>query len=197
MSKAIALVLIAFLFFSCTSFIYYPNGANAPLLQEKNELQINAKIKGLGGDIQGAWAFSDHFATQLNVNVLDVFGTEMGISHNSGQYYGEAAIGYYTHLAPRFVFEAYLGSGLGSTFSKNLDTDVLRVTNYHKVYAQVDMGFVSRNFKIGLAFREALVNAYKTKYNGVTTTDQYVDTFFEPVLFMAFKPGFLTHNFLQ
>ena len=178
-------MLVAFLFFSCTSFIYYPNVANTPLLQEKDELQINAKIKGLGGDIQGAWAFSDHFAAQLNINILDVFGTEMGTSHNSGQYYSETAIGYYTNIAPQLVLEAYLGAGLGATFSNNLDLNVLRVTNYHKIYTQVDIGFVSKNFKIGLALREALVNAYRTQYNGVATTDRYVDTFFEPVIFMA------------
>ncbi|GEM_PF-1124024 len=185
MKKALLLIFIVSLFFSCTSFIYYPNGINAPLLQEKDELQVNLAIKGLGGDIQGAYAFSNHFSTQLNINMLDVFGNEFGVAHNSGQYYGEAAIGYYASITPGFVFEAYLGTGHGTTFFRNTNTDVLRTTDYHKIYAQLDAGFRTKNFKIGLAFREAFVNAYKEKIDGVVTGDQYMDTFFEPVIFMA------------
>ncbi|MCK5816367.1 MAG: hypothetical protein KAH15_00035 [Candidatus Marinimicrobia bacterium] len=185
MKKAILLIFIVSIFFSCTSFIYYPNGVNAPLLQKKRELQINAAIKGLGGDVQGAYAFSDHFATQFNINVLDVFGTELGVSHNSGQYYGEAAIGYFTSVRPKFVFEAYLGTGHGTTFFKNTNTDALKTTNYHKIYTQIDVGFCTNFFKIGIAIREAFVNAYKTKIDGIVTGDRYLDTFFEPVIFMA------------
>lgn len=185
MKKALLLIVVVSFFFSCTSFIYYPNGVNAPLLQEKNELHVNLAIKGFGGDIQGAYAFSDHFSTQLNINLLDVFGTELGVPHNSGQYYGEAAIGYFTSLSPKFVVEAYIGTGHGTTFFRNTDTDVLRTTSYHKIYAQVDAGFRTRNFKLGIAMREALVNAYRTKINGASTTDKYIDTFFEPVIFLA------------
>ncbi|MEA2077425.1 MAG: hypothetical protein U9O95_05345 [Candidatus Marinimicrobia bacterium] len=185
MKKTLLFIVVVFSFFSCTSFIYYPNGANAPLLQEKNEIQVSAKIKGLGGDIQGAWAFSDHLATQLNINFLDVFGTEMGVSHNSGQYYGDAAIGYYTSINPKIVLEAYLGTGHGTTFFRNTDTNILRTTDYHKIYAQIDMGFRTKNFKIGLALREAFVNAYRTKIDNVITGDQYIDAFFEPVIFIA------------
>lgn len=185
MKKFFILLLIVPFFFSCTSFIYYPNGANAPLFKEKGEMQLALGIKGLGGDIRSAYALSDYFAMQINANFLDVFGTEFGVAHNSGQYYGEGAIGFYKPLSERFIFEGYLGTGLGTTFFRNTEIDYLRTTNYHKIYAQLDVGFRSKYFNIGLAIREAFVNAYCTKINGVITGDQYVDTFFEPILFLA------------
>ncbi len=188
MKKALILLLIIPLFFSCTSFIYYPNGANAPLFKEKGETQLALGVKDLGGDIRSAYALNNWFAVQVNANLLDVTGTEFGIAHNSGQYYCEGAIGFYKPLSERFVFEGYLGSGLGTAFSRKTETDYLRTTNYHKVYAQLDIGFRSKYFNIGLAVREAFVNAYRTKVNGSITGDQYIDTFFEPILFLALGP---------
>ena len=56
MKNTILFVVIAALFLSCSSFVYYPNGANAPLLTQKDDVQIAVGIKGFGGDIRSAYA---------------------------------------------------------------------------------------------------------------------------------------------
>ena len=182
------LLLIISFFFSCTSFIYYPNGANTPLFKEKGETQLALGIKSLGGDFRSAHALNNWFAVQVNANLLDVLGTELGVAHNSGQYSCEGAAGFYKPIFERFIFEEYIGSGLGTTFFRNTETGYLRTTNYHKIYAQLDIGFRSKYFNIGLAVREAFVNAYRTKVNRSITGDRYIDAFFEPILFLALGP---------
>ena len=185
MKKTILFVVIAALFLSCSSFVYYPNGANAPLLTQKDDVQIAVGIKGFGGDIRSAYAVSDKFGIQLNANLLNVTATEFGVEYRNGNYYGEAAFGYFKEIAPRLVFETYAGVGAGitSAVSQNLATNTQTTVGYQKIYLQQDIGLNFKNLKFGLAVRE--VNASKTKIDGVDQNIQQMDVFIEPILFLA------------
>jgi len=184
--KKIILPALAVLFlFSCSSFIYYPNGVNAPLLSEKKEMQFAAGIKGFGGDIRSAFALTDHLGLQLNANILNVTNTELGTRYRNGNYYGEAAVGMFTPLRPRLVLEGYLGAGSGISFSEDLDRNSLRTTNYNKLYLQQDIGFRTRYFDAGIAVREAFVDAWRTRIDGVDQEERAMDVFIEPLIFLA------------
>ena len=185
MKNTILFIVIVALLLSCSSFVYYPNGANAPLLTQKDEIQLAVGIKGFGGDMRSAYAISDKFGIQFNANLLNVTATEFGTEYRNGNYYGEAAFGYFKKMAPHVIFEAYLGAGTGRSLSENLNNGILRTTNYSKLYLQQDIGLRYKNLDFGLAVREAYVNASKTKIDGVDQNIQQVDIFIEPILFLA------------
>lgn len=185
MKNTVLIIVIAVLLLSCSSFVYYPNGVNAPLLTHKDETQISIGIKGFGGDIRTAYAVSDKFGVQLNANLLNLSATEFGTEYRNGNYYGEVALGYYKEMVPHIVFEAYLGAGTGKTISDNTTSSTLRTTDYSKVYLQQDVGLHYKNIDFGLAIREAYVNASKTKIDGVDQNIQQMDIFIEPILFLA------------
>lgn len=189
MKNTLVLLLVVLLLISCSSFVYYPNSVNSPLLSEKNEMKFSAGIKGFGVDLRSAYAINDQIGVQINANAINIENTEtiFGVStdYRNGNYYGEAAIGYFNEIIPRLVFEAYAGTGIGRSFSRNLDFDELRTTMYSKLYLQQDIGYKSKIFHVGIAFREAFVNAYQTKINNIDQNISAFDFFFEPVIFLA------------
>jgi hypothetical protein len=154
-------------------------------LTEKNEAQIALGIKGFGGDLRSAYALTDNIGLQLNANLLNITNTELGTEYRNGNFYLESAVGYYKELVPKLVFEAYLGAGLGRSMAHNLNTGSIRTTDYSKIYLQQDIGFRSKYFDIGIAVREAYVNAYRTLRDGVDQDNESMDIFIEPILFLA------------
>ncbi len=189
MRKTLLFLIPVVLLFSCSSFVYYPNGVNAPLLTEKSDTQISLGIKGFGGDIRSAYAIKDHIGIQFNANLLNVENTEtiFGVStdYRNGNYYGEIAGGYFNEIIPKLVIEAYLGSGMGQSFSKNLYSGSIRKSHYAKVYLQQDIGFHGKIIDIGIAFKEAYVNVYKNTIDGVDQGVSAGDLFFESFLFLG------------
>lgn len=185
MKKFMFLFIPVFFLFSCSSFIYYPNGVNAPLLSEKKEIQLSAAVKGFGVDLRSAFALSNHIGLQLNANTINITNTELGTRYRNGNYYGEAAIGIFTSPRPRLVIEGYLGTGSGISYSKNLDMNSLRTTNYNKLYLQQDIGLRTRYIDFGFALREAFVDAWETRINGVDQEERAMDMFIEPLMFLA------------
>ena len=189
MKKAVLLIIAVTLLFSCSSFVYYPNGINAPLLTNKHETQLSIGIKGFGGDIRFAHALADHWGMQVNANLLNVEHNEtiFGVSTNyrNGNYYGEIAGGYFTEIIPKLVLEAYLGAGTGQTFSKNLDNESIRRSNYSRLYLQQDIGLRTKIIDFGLGLKEAYVDVYKTYVDGVDQNVSGSDFFFETFLFLG------------
>lgn len=189
MKKTLLFLISVILLFSCSSFLYYPNGVNAPLLTEKNDAQVSLGIKGFGGDIRSAYAFSNHLGVQFNANLLNVENTEtvfdVSTDYRNGNYYGEIAGGYFNEIIPKLVVEAYIGTGAGQSFSENLNNGQIRRSNYSKIYLQQDIGFHSKIIDVGLAFKEAYVNVYKTYIDGMDQNIAGSDLFFESFLFLS------------
>lgn len=186
MKKALLLVIVLSLFFSCSSFMYYPPAANAPLFTEKDELKISAGLKGYAGYVRSAYSFSDHFAFQLNANLLNLKVTELGTEFLNSSLYTETAIGVYFPFAQHFIAECYLGGGLGLTSADNLTNDILTLRNHGRLYLQGDIGYRSTYFETGLVLREALVAVYKERIDATVTANQYLDSFLESLVFVAF-----------
>ena len=189
MKKTLLFIIAVTLLFSCSSFVYYPNGVNAPLLTEKNEAQVSLGIKGFGGDIRSAYAIGKHMGIQLNANLLNVKSTEtisdVSTSLRNGNYYGEFAWGYFNEIIPKLVLEAYMGAGTGQSFSKNLNNGSLRTSNYSKIYLQQDIGFHGKIIDFGLAVKEAYVSVFKNYIDGVDQGVFGSDFFIESFLFLG------------
>jgi hypothetical protein len=188
MKKTVLLIICLFLLASCSSVIYYPNGVNAPLLKEKDDIILSGAIKGMGIDLRSAYAMTDHFAVQFNANALNFESVELGREYRSGQYYAETAAGFYKPLSSALILEGFFGAGLGQSFSRNLDTDVLRSTDYFKIYLQLDAGFRWRFFHLGLAAKEAVVLAAAPRFDGIVAEAPKTDLFFEPFLLLGIGP---------
>ncbi len=187
MKKALLLIFVVSLLFSCTSFIYYPNGANAPLLERKNDFQLGLGIKGASGYVRFAYAITDHLGVQLNINYLNINNPDAGTDRRNSNYYAEAAVGCLRPLQKNFILEGYVGYGHGGCSSIDLvevASDIIR-SNHYKIYAQVDAGFKWKYFNFGLVLREAYINVYQTQINGSVSTTPQMDFFFEPIFFMG------------
>ncbi|MDZ7796448.1 MAG: hypothetical protein U5N56_05115 [Candidatus Marinimicrobia bacterium] len=185
MKKFMIFLLAVFFLFSCSSFIYYPNGVRHSLIERKKEMQFSAAVKGLGVDLRSAFALSDHVGFQLNANAVNITNTELGTRYWNGNYYGEVAVGIFTSLRPWLVIEGYLGTGSGISYSKDLDINSLRTTNYNKLYLQQDIGLRTRYIDFGFALREAFVDAWKTRIDGIDQEERAMDMFIEPLVFLA------------
>jgi hypothetical protein len=187
MKKALLFILVVSLLFSCSSFVYYPNGANAPLLEKKNDLQLGLGIKGAGGYVRSAYAITDHLGVQVNINYLNVNDPDVGTDRRNSNYYAEAAVGYFKQLQNNFILEAYVGYGHGGCSSIDpveVASDIID-SKHIKIYAQVDAGFKWKYFNFGLALREAYVNVYQTEINGSVSHTPQMDFFFEPIFFVG------------
>jgi hypothetical protein len=185
MKKALLLIAIVALLLSCSNFMYYPSVANAPLLQEKDEIKISAGLKGYAGYATAAYALTKHIGLQAGTNLLYLDVTELGEDYKIGNFNGEIAAGLYFPFAEVLVAELYLGGGLGSASAKNINSNSLTMTYSNKVYLQGNFGFRTKYFSGGLAFKEVLVNIYKEIENGVDTGNRDFDTFFEPFVFLS------------
>ncbi|MBW6457644.1 MAG: hypothetical protein K0B52_00620 [FCB group bacterium] len=189
MKKTIFLIFIVLLFCSCSSFIYYPTGVNAPLLKEKDELQIVATAGWNGVDIQSAYAITDKIGIQINFNRMKVEATELNVSYINGQTYLEAAAGVYKPLSELFIAEGYGGAGMGRSFSTHVGSSSTRETDYYKIYAQGNIGLRSKFLTAGIAARQALIATQHSVRDGIPIDDERygpaVDLFFEPEIFLA------------
>lgn len=188
MKSIIRLAFCSILFFSCSSVTYYPNGANAPLLEAKKDLYLNASIRGMGADLRAAYALTDRIGLQFNVNAINFESTEFENDYHNGQYYAETAAGFYKPLSSVYVLEQYTGIGAGQSFSRNKSTNVLRTTDFVKAYVQFDAGFRWRFFSLGLAAREAFVYTAASRYDGIPEGIEKADLFFEPFIFLGIGP---------
>jgi hypothetical protein len=189
MNKTIGFLLIVLLFCSCSSFIYYPTGINAPLLKEKDELLIVATGGWNGLDVQSAYAITDKIGIQINLNLMKAEVTELNTSYINGQNYVEAAAGVYKPLSELFIVEGYGGAGLGRSFSTLVSSSSTRETDYFKVYAQGNIGLRSKFLTAGIAARQALVSTQRSRRDGIPIEEEHydpaVELFFEPEIFLA------------
>jgi len=185
MKKSLLLFFTVTLFLSCSTFVYYPNGLNAPLLKEKGDTQIALAFTNGGLDIRSAYSPLDHLGVQFNSNLTNLDDTEVNTDRRSGNYYFEGAAGYYNALNTHTIFEAYLGSGFGRTFTHSATEGTYRNTDYYKLYAQLDMGLKWKYISVGLAMREVLVGIYKNDENNNPQNEEIFEMFYEPAIFIS------------
>lgn len=157
-------LLILILFQQCTHYYYAPNSVNVPLFQEKGETKISIKTGGsdeVGLDeIQFAYSVTDHIG--LMVNRTKAFDAN-DVDWATG-YYLEGAIGYFTSLSKRTIFEIYGGFGDCDTKHHYSDSKISYV-EFDKYFIQPSVGFRSKYFDIALSTRFCTLYFDHLKYS--------------------------------
>ncbi len=186
MKKILLIIIVISLFCSCSSFVYYPSAANAPLFKEKQEMKVSLGLKGYSAYVSSAYALSDNFAIQANGHVLRIKNTELGNELVNRNFYGEAALGFYFPFVDKFVAEFYFGTGNGFTGYDNITSTTIK-NNYHvKAFIQGDIGYTTPFFDAGLILKGSYVLVYKELIDGVENNNPQQDIFYEPLLFLKF-----------
>jgi hypothetical protein len=162
-------ILLLPIFFSCRvpRYAYAPARVNAPLFQQKNEIQMNGSIAVLNGlDGSGAYAFTSHFGAMLNGYAQNDWngGNDYGYLHPQKIEYRRRAIdlgaGVYSQIdSTQMHVELFAGVGTGkfsleengkiyhpngtdSSYSRNYKC------NLQRVFIQPAFGISSSNLQL-------------------------------------------------
>jgi len=149
---SIFILLVTIFFQQCTHYYYAPNTVNVPLFQEKGGTKISIITGGsddIGLDeVQFAHSVTDHIGFMVNrTKAFDAYENDWGRG-----YYLEGAIGYFTPLSRRTVFEIYGGYGDCDTKHQYQSTQIAH-TEFDKYFIQPSIGFRSKYFDIALSTR--------------------------------------------
>ena len=143
---------------SCAT-LYVPNAINAPLLAEKGDAKIAiGSGENSSFELQGAYAFTDHFAMTLNASSSSSFLV-------ANHVYGEIGAGYFsTFSKPGFHgkkgrLEILTGFGQGSS------SQIFFPRSYNRLFVQPSVGMSSKIFDISFSARIAHVHFYGENEN--------------------------------
>jgi len=137
---------------------YIPNVLNAPLLTNKNEVQVAIHAGTSGFDPQVAYAITNHFGVMVNASFLDETSDSTDSYHKHG--FAELGAGYFTNFASRFKFEIFGGAGFGKISAlydnnKWISRSQVDVTRY---FIQPSLGITSKVVDFGISTRFSLVS---------------------------------------
>ena len=142
---------------SCSYSSYIPVTVSEPLLKEKGQRQGIAYVGANHVEVQGAYAFTNHFAVQGDI----WRGTDK-------RYSMDLLPGYYFHSPGGFCFGIYGGGGIANTtgtkeivYSNMFNRVNERYENharYTSLIFQPGAGFRKKNFEIGFAVRVSYVS---------------------------------------
>jgi hypothetical protein len=201
MKKSLA-IFSTIILSSCTWF-YYPTVTNAPLPEEKGNYHEALSIASNGFDLQGSYAFSDHFVALINANmshnlILSVIGQDEFLIDLSTELLGcwnmnlEVGAGLYQRTSSKFRFELIGGVGTGISkwwdnfyFLKG-DTDIAK-TFYYKPFLQADFGYKLKKSLLGISLKTSALNEYENRYYGERFIVDKFHLFLEPAVFVRFE----------
>jgi len=163
---------------SCTTQLYVSNAVNVPLLKEKGDVQVTATKN----DLQVAIAVGRNLGIMAN-GYYQNYTADNNYQHNG--MLGEAGIGYFKPLTGNFVFESYVGGGVGRIHKQQMFTDQNENSymasfnaNAAKLFIQPDLGYKSRFFDLVFSSRFSFVkytNFSQTNYSRQQLADDYLD----------------------
>jgi hypothetical protein len=140
------------LIIGCSPVYYQPTTMNTPNFKQATEVYLAVNTTGfmeslkLGGDVQAAYAVSDHFFVQGNymLNFQNHFGKliDSEIKNQSG----EIAGGYFSPLPKNWLFSLCGGYGIGNV-RNNFSTAGTSTANLTKSFIQPSLGFRHENFE--------------------------------------------------
>ena len=211
MKNIFFLFIIPFIISSCTTprYSYAPTRVNAPLLQQKNEVQLDASLPVLRGfDASGAYAITDHFGLMLNGSWRDHRQHKSGsinesLSPNLIKYHRSAAdlgIGWFTGVGSNVHLELFTGMGKGKFsiadvgtirgdtsmhYSRNLDCKIQRL------FIQPAFGGNTRSAQFIFFVRFQWQRFYEVQTDYTSLEMQSYGLPQNPTRFFAFaEPGF-------
>ncbi len=149
---------MALIFNSC-SVLYAPMTPNVPLMEDRNEFQVEAGIATDGASFKTAYSPVNHFAIQLNGQSGFVHGRRWEIS---------GALGTYFVLADMVHLELFGGYSYANvSFSQSAPDDAYNPLTsaagyYHKPFGQFDIGVSSKSkgFYGGFCIRASYMDFY-------------------------------------
>ena len=154
----IILILVAILFLSaCNPTYYIPNPQNVTVFKSKGETRILASGEQTKFHLQGAYAFSDHFAFQTNLG----FHQKTEELNSGGGVLGELGIGYYQVISEDLVFECYALGAVGSMKNEFVadmyypERDGIIKANVTRLGIQPSIAYTSEFFEAAFSTRIA------------------------------------------
>jgi hypothetical protein len=168
-----ALVALGSLFFTSCKSVYQPNAINTPLLNNAGEIRATVDPQ----NVQLAYAITDHAGVMLNGFYVKENSENNAIKGTGGLV--EVGFGYFTRVRP-FIFETYIGGGLGSVQFNETRVDDNNQTNVYRFEAQGMRFFVQPSFGLGTRFFDVAITPRFVlgKYSSVSTnysTDDQID----------------------
>jgi len=153
----IIILILAFSINSCAP-AYVPNVVNAPLLNNKSELQASVHAGVSGTDLQLAYALTKNLGIMVNGSFIDNTSDSTNNYHKHNFF--EAGLGYYTKFNQNGHFDIFGGYGYGIADVKAniLNTDYITKATYHRYFIQPDFGFSSEFLDIAFAPRFVVAN---------------------------------------
>lgn len=148
------ILIIIFLFSSCSHYYYAPNSQNVPLFHEKGKLRLSG-VKGYGTyhksiELQSALSVSDKIGIMAN-GFIAKGGDKYESNYGEGTYY-EAGCGYFKPIGKKFVFETYGGMGLGNVKNYYEDHGYSDL-DFNKYFLQPSFGLTTKYFDVALSAR--------------------------------------------
>jgi hypothetical protein len=159
-TKQLFFLLYAFvtLILSSCAPAYIPNVRNAPMLTNKNEVQVAAHAGTSGFDPQFAYAVTNHLGVMVNASFMNATSDSTNNYHR--HQFIEFGTGYYTSFAKRFKFETFAGGGFGklaAVYENNLWAARSNV-EMTRFFIQPTIGVTSKVIDFGISTRLSLVN---------------------------------------
>jgi hypothetical protein len=182
----------------CAS-LYFPAPPPAPLFTEKGQIYGGLSTNQHGNfALQGAYAFADHLAAAGTFSSLHNSKSEKTENYD----FGEASVGYFTHLPDRRVLEVYGGIGAGRTHRIERPDEATAIT---RLDGSLTKFFVQTNYAkkkkkpihlfgrdLPLSYGAALRLSY-VKLTDFHINDQLQEpagnVFFEPISFTRLQLG--------
>lgn len=185
-----ACIALASLFITSCKSVYQPNAVNTPLFNNAGEVRASVDAQ----NVQLAYAVTDHAGVMVNGFRVKENSEDNNINGSGGLV--ELGFGYYTRVRP-FIFETYVGGGMGSVQFSELRTQNNETTRYTfeaqgtRFFIQPSFGLGSRFFDIALTPRFVMGKYYRVSTNYSTQdqidgkfyqVDQPLWTFIEPAI---------------
>jgi hypothetical protein len=145
--------------------LYKPNAVHSAMVNEEGELSVSANLALSGGgliNLQGAYAFSDHWAVMGNGmyhsrRSSTISGADSGVE-KLDILHGELGIGFYAPFGPQRhgLFQCYGGTGYGYAHTMihyPSGPDPLATARYVNLFLQPGIAVTGEHFELAFDVR--------------------------------------------
>jgi hypothetical protein len=175
--------IITLLAFTHCAPMYAPMVHNTPMLSGRSEFQASAATtigisSGIRGDVQTAYALTNHVGAIANVSASDTNNEGANFSSHSAEF----GLGYYNNTQNNWCFELYSGYGFGAG-RRHSYQDITDDVRLNKFFIQPSMGMNKGRTLWNFSFKVSHVNLNTTTWSdGSNLTKAHQSAYFlEPM----------------